>query len=232
MAQKHSIEASGWQDGLGRRWQCDPHVTAAQGNALGGALEYEVWISDAHRNRLPEHSVKLEGGADERTVVCYVPSESGKDHDGALYFMVIDGADTGGKLGTIEVRIHHIHPLTGTEPFVPQLFAGVGRTVKQKRVHGRKKSKLLNQSDGPYVAFIFRYRPAALLRAEGVIESQVTQSDAISRKGKGRAAESVGNDNRSIMRSNCKHIKSEPLSSSRILNEDVIELTDDKMSLL
>ena len=38
---------------------------------------YEVWIRDNRKKSLPEYDIQLKG-KDGKTVVCYIPSESGE----------------------------------------------------------------------------------------------------------------------------------------------------------
>ncbi|OSC98095.1 hypothetical protein PYCCODRAFT_1031014 [Trametes coccinea BRFM310] len=89
------------------------------------------------------------------------------------------------KVGTIEVRIMRIHPHTASVPFTPSDHAGVGPVherskklgahcvtlgdgIRVGRPHGLRASRPLIRGEGPYATFVFRYRPAALLQAQGI----------------------------------------------------------------
>ncbi|KAI9065273.1 hypothetical protein FKP32DRAFT_1590758 [Trametes sanguinea] len=90
------------------------------------------------------------------------------------------------KVGTIEVRVVRIHPQTSPVPFKPRPLKSVGpvheRTKKlgahcvtlgegikkDGRPLSRSKARPLNRREGPYATFVFRYRPAALLQAQGI----------------------------------------------------------------
>ncbi|KAI9065277.1 hypothetical protein FKP32DRAFT_1674914 [Trametes sanguinea] len=103
------------------------------------------------------------------------------------------------KLGTICVRVYHIKPdLESPMPFPPRPvpFTGVcavneeqsdekknkltdgahcvrlGPKIRPKWSEGAKQGavmSLLNKDDGPFVSFEFRYRPASVLQAEGLM---------------------------------------------------------------
>ncbi|OJT14873.1 hypothetical protein TRAPUB_8564 [Trametes pubescens] len=158
------------------------------------------------------------------------------DDDGAA--MAVDS------LGTIELRVYHVHPETRSKPFRPSTFAGVGSVHERSkkagahcvtlggtvddpnlgaraRARGHRSCRLLNPEDGPFVTFVFRYRPAVLLQAEGIMPLPASE------KGKGRAGPSAvptGN------------VKAEPSGPSRsaastsqlTASSDIIELTDDE----
>ncbi|KAH9852267.1 hypothetical protein C2E23DRAFT_192821 [Lenzites betulinus] len=133
------------------------------------------------------------------------------------------------KLGTIELRVFHIRAETGRErPFRPRAFTGVGTVHERSKKagahcvtlgetipsgHGRggtRSCKVLNKKEGPFVTFVWRYRPAALLQAEGILRPTTKK------EGKRRASPS-----------NVKS-KSEPHGESRVAPaEDIIELSDD-----
>lgn len=106
------------------------------------------------------------------------------------------------------------------------------------RPRGHKAAKRLNPEDGPFVTFVFRYRPAgrpplartramcadrplaALLQADGIMPLPA------SAKGKGRAGPSAGPTG---------NVKAEPSLSSTgagasqvTASSDIIELTDDE----
>ncbi|KAL7277241.1 hypothetical protein ACG7TL_009094 [Trametes sanguinea] len=90
------------------------------------------------------------------------------------------------KVGTIEVRIMRIHPHTASVPFTPSDHAGVGPVHERSKKLGahcvtcvRPLLHLMSRaraadvvlrpaSAGPYATFVFRYRPAALLQAQGI----------------------------------------------------------------
>ncbi|KAI0828667.1 hypothetical protein BC628DRAFT_1417656 [Trametes gibbosa] len=141
-------------------------------------------------------------------------------------------------LGTIELRIFHIRPDAGpSKPFRPHAFAGVGavherskkagvhcvtlgEAARSGRAGGTRSCKLLNPKEGPFVTFVFRYRPAALLQAEGIMS--LSANHTRSKKGGRRALPAKSEiDDDAIL-------KCEPSFSGGASPEDVIELSDDE----
>ncbi|KAL1948998.1 hypothetical protein VTO73DRAFT_10804 [Trametes versicolor] len=110
------------------------------------------------------------------------------------------------KLGTIEVRAVRIHAHTRTVPFRPSSFHSVDAVHERSKKlgahcvtlgatvsHGHGKSAEqcfstpLYPHEGSYATFIFRYRPTALLQAQGIIPPAAPAFGQSSGAGKGKA---------------------------------------------
>ncbi|KAI0659682.1 hypothetical protein C8Q70DRAFT_980345 [Cubamyces menziesii] len=136
------------------------------------------------------------------------------------------------KLGTIEVNVTRVHSHVRRAAFRPQAFSGVGAVherskklgahcvtlgegVRVRRLHGRCKSRPLDPREGPYATFTFRYRPAALLQAQGIMPPPAPEAGPSLAK-----HEKVQAGNKVKTRSEARvQVKSEAA--------DVIELSDD-----
>ncbi|KAL1949005.1 hypothetical protein VTO73DRAFT_10811 [Trametes versicolor] len=157
------------------------------------------------------------------------------DDDGAA--MALD------TLGTIELRVFHIHAETRSKPFRPSAFDGVGAVHERSkkagahcvslgdtvddpglpsRARGHKVCKLLNPADGPFVTFVFRYRPAVLLQAEGIMPLPASE------KGKGRAGPSAVPTGGGVKAEPSRHNSTGAGASQLTVSSDIIELTDDE----
>ncbi|KAI0763443.1 hypothetical protein BD413DRAFT_616321 [Trametes elegans] len=154
------------------------------------------------------------------------------------------GAGALEKLGTIEVRVVRIHPTTARIGFTPAPFAGVGavherskklgahcvtlgeRVKIQGRVRGRVRSTPLDPREGPYVSFVFRYRPAALLQAQGIMPPPAPAGAAVGgRRGNAPRAGVDAFRHAEVEVDVKPRVKPEP--RSQVMYREVIELLDD-----
>ncbi|KAH9899204.1 hypothetical protein C8Q73DRAFT_724150 [Cubamyces lactineus] len=105
------------------------------------------------------------------------------DDDSAL---LANDAKAVEKIGGIEVDITRVHPHVPRAAFRPQTCRVIGvvherskklgvhrvtlgEGIKIKKPPVWSKSVPLDPREGPFVSFIFRYRPAALLQAQGIM---------------------------------------------------------------
>ncbi|KAH9852262.1 hypothetical protein C2E23DRAFT_730937 [Lenzites betulinus] len=162
------------------------------------------------------------------------------------------------KVGTIEVRVVRIRADMDHIPFRPGTFDGVGavheRSKKlgahcatlgervKSRAHGMCKSYPLYPHEGSYATFIFRYRPSALLQAQGIMPPPEPAFGGGHRDDKGKAragahdAPHVSPSLKSSRTSKGKKVKPEPDAPINLhagpstgvpQSQDVIELSDD-----
>ncbi|KAI0760369.1 hypothetical protein C8Q74DRAFT_222833 [Fomes fomentarius] len=109
------------------------------------------------------------------------------DDDSALW----TGASE--NLGTIELRVVHVRPDFREVGFKPKEFSGVssvheqskkagahcvalGRAQRYKGVHQKVITRPIDKHAGPAVKFVFRYRPAAILQAQGIMPAQASEA--------------------------------------------------------
>ncbi|KAI0327537.1 hypothetical protein GY45DRAFT_1308407 [Cubamyces sp. BRFM 1775] len=134
------------------------------------------------------------------------------------------------KLGTIEVSVTRVHPDLPQAAFRPQAYRGVGAVherskklgahcvtlgegIKVGKNRARFHSTPLDPREGPFATFIFRYRPTALLQAQGIMPPPAPEA---------------GPNSPTRRRSNIKN-KGQSGKKSQVKSEtDVIELSDDE----
>ncbi|KAI0642782.1 hypothetical protein C8Q79DRAFT_234647 [Trametes meyenii] len=164
------------------------------------------------------------------------------------------------KVGTIEMRVHRSQQSGQPAPFKPAAFAGVGaiherskklgahcampgRAVKCRSIPHRVRHLPLVPGEGPYAIFVFQYRPAGLLQAQGIMPPpppDAAQVPSGLRNGMERASSvarppAPGPSFSSSIRpaSAKKAVKAEPQAASvptasrSWADGDVIELSDD-----
>ncbi|KAI0676358.1 hypothetical protein C8Q78DRAFT_1084740 [Trametes maxima] len=160
------------------------------------------------------------------------------------------------QVGTVEVRVQRCQQSNEPTAFRPVKFAGVGavherskklgahcttlgRAVKCSDAPNRFKSIPLVPGEGSYAIFVFRYRPAGLLQAQGVMPPPSPEPAPVpsgSRNGMGRAsnaarAPALGSSN--ARPGDVKKVKAEPQAASvpstsgSRADRDVIELSSD-----
>ncbi|CDO74584.1 hypothetical protein BN946_scf184583.g11 [Trametes cinnabarina] len=133
------------------------------------------------------------------------------------------------KVGTIEVRVVRVHSHSESVPFRRHHAAGVGAVHERSKKLGAHcvAVKPLDPHEGPFATFVFRYRPAALLQAQGIIPPPGPERVALEDEISGQAS------SRAHGRQTKVKVKHEPRSdartnvSSRSFGE-VIELSDDE----
>ncbi|PIL23306.1 hypothetical protein GSI_14617 [Ganoderma sinense ZZ0214-1] len=162
------------------------------------------------------------------------------DDDGAQY-----AAD---KLGSIELHVVHVYPYMKTTAFRPAHFAGtapvherskkagahcvaLGKTMRMpKGSHTRVKTTRLDKTGGPAAKFVFRYRPEAILQAQGVMPSSASKGGK-SPKTRSATRRKHGQTATSADKRDQKPIKpetGEPRRSGRgDVSGDVIDLSSD-----
>ncbi|KAI0716743.1 hypothetical protein C8Q76DRAFT_416341 [Earliella scabrosa] len=159
------------------------------------------------------------------------------------------------KLGTIELKVVHVRPQVRTAKFKPQAFTGVssvherskkagahcvalGGPQRYPKRHDKVHTTPIDKRAGPFVTFVFRYRPAAILQAQGIMPAHDAAADgeagpSTRRKTKTRAPIASGReaDGRSSgtsparVKRERKSVKREQGTES---DGDVIELSDDE----
>ncbi|TFK83596.1 hypothetical protein K466DRAFT_589610 [Polyporus arcularius HHB13444] len=146
-----------------------------------------------------------------------------------------------GDLGTIKVSLRRVHEHRTVVPFVPATFHSVEKVHERSKKAGAhnvalgKANKIadaphqclyrhepLNPSEGYIASFVFRYRPSALLQAQGIMPPSSPEPSRVEETRTKRAGDSV--DARPA-----KRPKTEPGSATADMG--VIELSDDDEDL-
>ncbi|KAM5537627.1 hypothetical protein V8D89_008705 [Ganoderma adspersum] len=161
------------------------------------------------------------------------------DDDGAVW--------AAEKLGSIELHVVYVHPHAQTAAFRPARFAGtapvherskkagahcvaLGKAVRMaKGPHTRVKSTPLDRKAGPAAKFVFRYRPVAILQAQGIMPSSASQ-DGNSRRTRSASQRKLGQGVTSAEKRDRKPVKAEPGSRSGRgdVSGDVIDVSSDE----
>ncbi|KAI9065274.1 hypothetical protein FKP32DRAFT_511700 [Trametes sanguinea] len=144
------------------------------------------------------------------------------------------------KVGTIEVRVVHIHPQPQVVPFTATHYAGVGPVHERSKKLGahcvtlgeevkadvsrshRRASRPLDPRGRPHATFVFRYRPLALLQAQGIAPPE--PGLGLNKEEPGQPSSSNGRDETRVP------VKSEPRPASQ-LHANVIQLYDSEESV-
>ncbi|KAI1794488.1 hypothetical protein LXA43DRAFT_143506 [Ganoderma leucocontextum] len=164
------------------------------------------------------------------------------DDDGALWPTE--------KLGSIEFHVVHVHQDARESAFRPARFAGtglvherskkagahcvaLGRAVRfPKARHSPVKSTPLDRKARPAAKFVFRYRPAAILHARGIMPQRAGTSSRGGNNPKARPASQMkqGRGATSADKRERKPVKPEPNARSGLgdVSGDVIDLSSDE----